>query len=117
MKPEMNDDIHEAQNCPLCGRSMSTRVLEEARWMDPEVLAGLEKSHPGWRRLDGACPACVQNALLMTLLDSGEAALHDGIQSVWPLDAEAAFGALPTPLRMHADPRYTGKGVTIAFID
>src|SRR5262249_22681450 len=67
--------------------------------------------------LDGACPACVQQALLLTLLSEGEDALHDGIQSVWPLDAEAEFGALPTPLRMHADPRYTGKGVTIAFVD
>lgn len=103
--------------CPLCGKPISAKALAEARWMDPVALARLEESHPGWRRLDGACPACVQHALLMTLLHSGEAALHDGIQSVWPLDAEAAFGGLPTPLRMHADPRYTGKGVTIAFVD
>lgn len=85
--------------------------------MDRTIMTSLEQSHPGWECSDGACPACVQNALLMTLLHSGEDALHDGIQSVWPLDAEAAFGALPTPLRMHADPRYTGKGVTIAFVD
>jgi len=33
------------------------------------------------------------------------------------LDAEAAFGALPTPLRMHANPHYTGRGITIALVD
>jgi hypothetical protein len=33
------------------------------------------------------------------------------------LDAEAAFGALPTPLRLHADPRYDGRGVTLALVD
>lgn len=59
----------------------------------------------------------MQQALLETLLERGEAALHEGIQAVWPLDAQAAFGALPTPLRMHADPRYTGRGVTIAIVD
>lgn len=109
-------ESHE-RKCPLCSKPISGRALAEARWMDAEVLDRLAESHPGWRRLDGACPACVQHALLMTLLHAGESALHDSIQSVWPLDAEAAFGALPTPLRMHADPRYTGKGVTVAFVD
>jgi len=59
----------------------------------------------------------VQEILLRTLLDRGDAALHASIQSSWPLDSEAAFGVLPTPLRLHADPRYTGAGVTIAFVD
>jgi serine protease AprX len=39
------------------------------------------------------------------------------IQDVWPIDAEAAFGALPTPLRMRADPRFTGRGITVAMVD
>ena len=69
-----------------------------------------------WRE-NGACPACVQQALLYVLLEKGDAALHDGIQSLWPLDAEATLGAIPTPLRMHADPRFTGRGVTIALLD
>ncbi len=59
----------------------------------------------------------MQRALLETLLARGDAALHESIQAVWPLDAEAAFGALPTPLRMHADPHYTGRGITLALVD
>jgi serine protease AprX len=47
----------------------------------------------------------------------GDAALHEAIQTAWPLDAEAAFGVLPTRLRLHADPRFAGKGVTIALVD
>ena len=27
------------------------------------------------------------------------------------------FGVIPTPIRLNADPEYTGKGVTIAFLD
>lgn len=85
--------------------------------MPPAAEAILAGRHAGWRRSDGSCPACVQQALLESLLANGEAALHAGVQKAWPLDAEAAFGALPTPLRLHADPRYTGAGVTLAVVD
>jgi serine protease AprX len=51
------------------------------------------------------------------LLRHGQNAFHAGVQSVWPLDAETAYGAIPTPLRLHADPRYTGRGITVAFVD
>lgn len=43
--------------------------------------------------------------------------MHQRIQQVWLLDAEAAFGAIPTRLRLHADPRFSGRGVTIAVVD
>ncbi len=103
--------------CPICGRPATTEALAESRWAAPAVLARLAGQHPHWRQADGACPACVQQALLVTLLHDGDAALHRGVQQVWPLDAEAAFGALPTPLRLHADPRFLGRGITIAMID
>jgi serine protease AprX len=70
-----------------------------------------------WHSDDGLCPACLQQTLLELLLAQGDDALHAAVQTVWPLDSEAAFGALPTPLRLHADPRFTGQGVTLALID
>jgi serine protease AprX len=91
--------------CPSCHRLTPPAFLLEAH------------DYAFWRRPDGACPACVQQTLLETLLGQGDEALHDQIQSVWPLDAAAAFGALPTPLRLHADPRFTGRGVTLAILD
>lgn len=103
--------------CPLCGAPSTPDDLAEAGWLAPDVAAQLVRRHPRWKQEDGACPACVQQVLLQTLLDQGEAALHDGIQATWPLDARAAFGVLPTPLRLHADPRYTGQGVTLALVD
>ena len=89
----------------MCGNSVSKALLAEASW------------YPYWDREDGACPACVQQNLLQTLLAKGDAALHEAIQTAWPLDAEAAFGVLPTRLRLHADPRFSGKGITIALVD
>lgn len=103
--------------CALCARPASRAVLAEAAWLPSEVGARLAAEHSGWVRRDGACPACVQQALLETLLERGESALHASVQQAWPLDAEAAFGALPTPLRLHAHPRLTGAGVTLAIVD
>lgn len=80
-------------------------LLAEARW------------YPYWDREDGACPGCVQENLLRTLLAKGDSALHEAMQRAWPLDAEAAFGVLPTRLRLHADPRFSGQGVTLALVD
>jgi serine protease AprX len=103
--------------CPLCGKPSSKRKLAQGAWLAPDAFELMLHYHPDWRREDGACPACVQHVMLHILLEQGEGAMLEHIQRVWPLNAEAAFGAIPTPLRMHADPRYTGKGVTIAFID
>jgi len=99
-------------SCPLCGGRATGEELGESRWLAPDVIARLSAEHPEWRREDGACVSCRQEALLQVLLHHGHNAFHAGVQSVWPLDVEAAFGAIPTPLRMHADPRFTGRGVT-----
>lgn len=103
--------------CALCGREESDATLAEAAWLGPEQVARVREAHPGWARDDGACPACLQEILLRRLLERGEPAFQAGVQGVWPLDAEAAFGALPTPLRMRADPRFLGAGVTLALVD
>ncbi|HSB60259.1 MAG TPA: hypothetical protein VLI67_00975, partial [Vicinamibacteria bacterium] len=106
-----------APPCPLCGREATPDALSEAGWIAPEVEERLVRAHPEWRRRDGACPACLQWALLETLRAKGDAALLASVQHHWPLDPEAAFGALPTPLRLRADPRFCGRKTTIALVD
>lgn len=103
--------------CTLCGAAATRAELTEAGWAERSALDRLALDHPGWRREDGACPSCVQQALLVTLLEQGEAEFHGGLQRSWPLDSAAAFGAIPTPLRMHADPRLSGRGTTLALVD
>lgn len=105
------------QKCPLCMRPELVETLVEAWWTEPQVVEFLSQQNPDWRLDDGACPACIQEALLHVLLSQGDEGLHQQIQHLWPLDARAAFGAIPTPLRMHADPRFTGRGVTLAIVD
>lgn len=104
-------------SCALCGGAPADDDIAEAAWVHHKVLELMAAAHPKRPRGEGKCPSCVQDALLELLRESGGDALHAGIQQVWPLDAEAAFGVLPTPLRLHADPRFRGRGVTMAQVD
>ena len=103
--------------CPRCGRDTTEETLGESRWASELIINQLREGQAEWSPEAGACVACVQEALLLLLIRLGDDAFYESVQSVWPLDAAAAFGALPTPLRMRADPRYTGKGVTVAILD
>lgn len=103
--------------CPLCSKLEEVRHQQHAQWAAPDVIRRLAERKPEWKKSEGACPACVQQALLEVLLREGDQAMHESIQAAWPLDTEAVFGALPTPLRMHADPQYAGRGVTLAMVD
>jgi hypothetical protein len=107
----------ETRPCPLCKQISEAQHQLEYGWAAPEVKKRLAATHAHLDVEDGACPACVQQALLEVLLNTPDDKLHETIQSAWPLDVEAAFGALPIPLRMHADPNFAGRGVTLAMID
>ena len=56
---------------------------------------------------------------MRTLLVQGESPDEAKNELAAPLglNATAMSGVLPTPLRLHADPRYTGRGVTMAMVD
>lgn len=97
--------MNSTNSCAGCGRLLTkaeARVVREFAF---------------WHRPDGACPACLQEVLLETLLRDGNAVFEHSVQRDWPLDARLAFGALPTPLRLRADPRFTGSGITVAIAD
>ena len=103
--------------CPQCTQPPHNADTRPAKCLDPIVVANIAGAHPQWLTERGDCPACIQHALLQTRLTHGVAAMQRCIRQIWPIDVHAAFGALPTPLRLHADPRFTGKGVTIAHVD
>lgn len=105
------------KSCPLCKVSTSTAALAEVGWLDPELLHDFEETHPHWRLEQGACPNCVLQFLQQALSSLSELEAREGLNDAWPRSAQTAMKALPTPLHLHADPRYTGRGVTIAIID
>ena len=91
-------------SCHLCGRTSNQRVA--LRELPTDIGALLEANADVARELARVCPHCVE-------LFSRAKAQIDSHQVVF----ERTDHVLPTPLRMDADERFTGRGVTIAFLD
>ena len=91
--------------CPVCGREAPDGLVS---FNDlPEDLRGLVAANaPPGALVSTLCPRCMnlfQRALVQLRQDA----------AVFEQDG----GVLPTPLRLGADPRFTGRGITIAFLD
>src|SRR2546429_7203724 len=101
-----SDHSPEATNvsCYLCGRINDHRIA--VRELQPDIRALLKGNMALAGELAQLCAHCVE-------LFSRAKARIDSHHIVF----EQTDHVLPTPLRMDADERFTGRGVTIAFLD
>lgn len=88
--------------CPLCNRA------ERSLTSPDEGLCSLIRDNaPGWRPEHGLCQSCLD---LFTTAQQRFSADPN-------IFRDGEYHILPTPLRVGADERFTGRGVTIAFLD
>ncbi|MBI1782701.1 MAG: S8 family serine peptidase [Sphingobacteriales bacterium] len=100
--------------CPLCGDTVNKLLYRFHVENEKVVLEKIKEHNPAWTEHDGICGRCVdyyQTELVMQQRILPEIGPYFSIKS--PDD----FIILPTMLRLNADPRFTGKGITICFID
>ncbi|MCA1613437.1 MAG: S8 family serine peptidase [Acidobacteria bacterium] len=91
--------------CPVCGRE-SNEGLGTVAGLPEELRAIIAANAPAGSAASLVCPRCAE------LFARAERQLK--------LDAvvfEQGGRVLPTPLRLDADDRFTGRGVTMAFLD
>jgi serine protease AprX len=93
------------ETCPVCSRVLHA-ALASLSQLDEDVARLIRANAPGAEDIDDVCLRCVQ--LFERAKDQiiAEAAVQKDGSHV-----------LSTPLRLDADERFTGKGVTIAFLD
>jgi len=89
--------------CPLCGRT-GRQPLNNA---DESLIALIISNEPGWHPDQGLCQPCLE-------LFQGA---RDRMQANPNIFRDGEYRILPTPLRVGADERFSGHGVTIAFLD
>jgi serine protease AprX len=90
--------------CPFC---QSAFTEGEPATLDQELLLLVLANNPWWQPEAGLCHGC-----------AGEFAhARDEARAHHPGFARGGVPILPTPVRLGAPERYTGKGVTIAFLD
>ncbi len=102
------------QICPLCNDTVDKLLYRFHIDSERLVIERLKEQHPAWAENDGVCSRCVDyyhTAVIREQRILPEIGPHFSIKSA------DDFIILPTGLRLDADPRFTGKGVTICFID
>ena len=81
--------------------------MPPATELEPRVLLVILANNPWWRPESGVCNDCAGR-----FVEAYEQAC-----SRYPAFAEGTTPILPTPVRLLASDEFTGKGVTIAFLD
>ena len=100
--------------CPLCNDTVDKLYYRFHIDSERKVLDRIKTNNPSWTENDGVCSRCVDyyhTAVVMEQRILPEIGPHFSVKSA------DDFIILPTGLRLDADPRFTGKGVTICFID
>ena len=100
--------------CPLCKDTVDRLYYRFHIDSERKVFDRIKTNNPTWAESDGICSRCVDyyhTAVIMEQLILPEIGPHFSVKSA------DDFIILPTGLRLDADPRFTGKGVTICFID
>ncbi|HMV83221.1 MAG TPA: S8 family serine peptidase [Blastocatellia bacterium] len=95
--------------CPLCGRSGRQPLppLPPLPDVEQSLISLIQSNEPGWQPEQGLCRPCFD-------LFRGA---HDRLKANPKIFHNHRYQILPTPLRVGADERFTGRGVTIAFLD
>ena len=100
--------------CPLCNDTVDKLLYRFHLDSERQVIEKIREQNPGWSEQDGVCSRCVDyyhTELVMQQRILPEIGPH------FPIRSADDFVILPTGLRLDADQRFTGKGVTICFID
>ena len=91
--------------CPVCSREAREEFVPIAN-LEDEVRELIIANSPGASAFDAVCARCVR------LFESAK----DQIEKDAAVRKDGSH-VLSTPLRLDADPRFTGRGVTMAFLD
>jgi serine protease AprX len=110
--------------CPLCKQYAERLIHIFTGEGEEAVLARIRSRYPSWSIYQGMCERCLyvnefDSADNRFLPDPGLAGNVPSAlrSSLFRARVKNPFAVLPIPLRLNADPRFRGKGVTIAFID
>lgn len=113
LTPDIDEDVDEAADdkgrpvCPICHRGVSQIEMLSAKLLSEAVLSIVTANTPGWKPAMGLCRRCAERF----------ADAHERLRVRYPSFGHREYKILPTPLRLAASNQYTGRGVTIAFLD
>ncbi|HRF50694.1 MAG TPA: S8 family serine peptidase, partial [Anaerolineales bacterium] len=103
--------------CPLCGHPIDPAVRQLQGQPDAFVARRLSTEHPGWSPDQGACPDCIYRAASRARANPNGLDVQAALGLPFPADDPDLAGLIPTPQRIPLNTQFTGRGVTLAFLD
>jgi serine protease AprX len=100
--------------CPLCNDTVDKLLYRYHIDGERKVVDQIKQHNPEWTENDGACSRCVDYYHTEVVMQQR---ILPEIGPYFPVKSADDFVILPTGLRLDADQRFTGKGITICFID
>ncbi len=100
--------------CPFCNDAVDKLFYRFHNESEQAILEKIRLHNPGWVKNDGICGRCLDYFNTEILM---EQKLLPEIGPYFPVKSGDDFIILPTPVRVGANPKYSGKGVTICFVD
>ena len=103
--------------CSICHRPLDPALLAIQPKIEDHIAQILREDHPGWRPKHGACPECVHEAVEKAIAARSVTSLQAELLTPFPVYSRDEQKLLTTPVRVHANSNFTGRGITIAFLD
>lgn len=103
--------------CPICGQPRAGALLTIQPKIEDHIARILQEENPRWKPQDGACIECVQEAVEKAIQARSVTSLQAELLTPYPAYARDEQKLLTTPVRVHANTNFTGRGITIAFLD
>jgi serine protease AprX len=113
----MQSPVLEVLACTLCGSPLNIDIAHINRALEARAARAVQDLHPHWAADDRLCPDCLLRAVYTLHGQRSGTSLQGELRLSYPAYSRDEAQLIPTPLRVHANPRYTGRGVTIAFLD
>ena len=103
--------------CPLCGSPLDSNLLAILPGLEDHIARILSENNQGWKLDDGVCPDCVHDAVEKAIEARSVTSLQAELLTPFPVYSIDEKQLLTTPIRVHANPNFAGRGITVAFLD
>jgi len=103
--------------CPICRQTCDEVLFAIQPKIEDHIARIVKEEHPSWKPEDGACLECVYEAVERAIQARSLTSLQAELLTPFPVYARDEQKLLTTPVRVHANENFTGRGITIAFLD
>lgn len=109
--------MNRTDTCPLCRRPIDPVLFNIQPKPEDHIARILSETNHGWKPEDGACLDCIHEAVEKAIEARSPTSLQAEQLTPFPVYSRDEKRLLLTPVRVHANPNFTGRGVTVAFLD